>query len=317
MAEAVAVVVAAAAAGGGAGRTGGRIECGGALRGRGRRLLRSAHGEGGHGVLLSRGEGNCGNVLLCSDTCDGEDILLLCGGKPFLLLCPVLARACGEGGELRFCALGLIPSAREVDACGDRSGDAPANRPRPPYALYAEDGIEREAQRDADDEIGECCEHEGCHALRAAQHGVEHDFATHGDVEGRDYGEEAHARGECCGAAVLQEKGKHCFGREGVGEGERQHHDRRHGKPCEGAAHCTSEFARAEVLRREVGQPARYGGEGGDDEGVELDRRGIARHHGRAVAVDEILYEQVAHRDHALLDDAGDGDVEHLPEKPP
>ena len=317
MAEAVAAV-AAAAAGGGAGRTGGRVECGGALRGRGRRLLRSVHGKGGCGVPLRRGKGNCGNVGLCGNTCNGGDILLCCGGKRVLPpLCPVLARACGEGGELHFCARGLIPSAREIDARGDRGGDAPANRPRPPYALYAEDGVEHEAQRDADDEVGERREHEGRHALRAAEHGVEHDFAAHGDVERRDDGEEAHARRKRSGAAVFEKEGEHGLGRESVSERERHHHDRRHREPRESAAFCASEFARAEVLRREVGQPARDRGEGCDDEGVELDRRRVAREHGRAVAVDEILYEQVAHRDHALLDDAGDGDIEHLPEEPP
>ena len=66
----------------------------------------------------------------------------------------------GEGCELRFCALGLIPSAREIDACGHARGDHPAYRPRPPYAFYAEHGVEGEAQRDADDEVDEGGEHE-------------------------------------------------------------------------------------------------------------------------------------------------------------
>ena len=66
----------------------------------------------------------------------------------------------GEGCELRFCALGLIPSAREIDARGHARRDHPANRPRPPYALCAQHGVEGEAQRDADDEVDEGGEHE-------------------------------------------------------------------------------------------------------------------------------------------------------------
>ena len=71
----------------------------------------------------------------------------------------------------------------------------------------------------------------------------------------------------------------------------------------------------AEVLRREVRNAVAQRHERRDDEVVQLDRRGIARHNGRAERIDDTLQHDIADGDEALLQDTRDGDARHAAEQ--
>ena len=67
-------------------------------------------------------------------------------------------------------------------------------------------------------------------------------------------------------------------------------------------------FAGPEVLRRIVGNTVAERGKGRDNHVVELHRRRVACHDGRAEAVDDALDDDVADGNKALLQDARNGD---------
>ena len=71
-------------------------------------------------------------------------------------------------------------------------------------------------------------------------------------------------------------------------------------------------LAGADVLCGVVGNTIAQGGEGGDDQVVQLDGCGVTGHDGGAEAVDNALNDDVADGDEALLHDAGHRDDDQL-----
>ena len=69
----------------------------------------------------------------------------------------------------------------------------------------------------------------------------------------------------------------------------------------------TADLSGADILRGVVGHTVAKGRERGDHQIVQLYRGGIARNNSRAKAVDNALNDDVAHRDKALLQGAGNG----------
>ena len=70
-----------------------------------------------------------------------------------------------------------------------------------------------------------------------------------------------------------------------------------------------------DVLGGVVGYAVSNGGEAGQHQGIELHGGRVACHDRRAEAVDNTLNDDVAHRNEALLQNAGDGDHHNFPQK--
>ena len=79
----------------------------------------------------------------------------------------------------------------------------------------------------------------------------------------------------------------------------------------------TVHLAGTHVLGGVVGNAVAQSGEGGDDHIVQLDRCGVTGDDAGTKGVDDALQDDVAHRDEALLQDAGDGDHGHLAQHVP
>ena len=86
---------------------------------------------------------------------------------------------------------------------------------------------------------------------------------------------------------------------------------------CAKALVHTVHLAGTHVLGGVVGDAVAQGGEGGDDHVVQLDGSGIACNDAGTEGVDDALQNDVAHRDEALLQDAGDGHHGHLAQHVP
>lgn len=145
------------------------------------------------------------------------------------------------------------------------------------------------------------------HPPGAPENAVGHQLGGNDEVEGGEDAKIGYAGSEGVLRGAVQEKGQHVpAGKEIQQEqGQAQKPHQLHPGP-ESGPH-PGELLCADVLGGVVGHTVGQGGEGGDDQVVQLYSGGVARHNAGAKAVDAPLEDDVAHGDEALLEDAGDG----------
>ena len=230
----------------------------------------------------------------------------------------------GAGGSFRRLrdgrsALGPAEGA-QAEIQGKPGADGPADGPGQPDAGGAQHrGRQRHRQSHPQDQVGKGGNHELHHQRAAAQHAVRHQLEGHHKVEGGHDPQKEDAGLDGGAGGLVHEQEQQLPPGEEVGR-RQGHADQPHQFDAGDVAlaHPLG-LGCAQVLAGVVGDAVGQGGERGDDQVVQLDRRRIAGDDAGAKAVDDALDDDVAHRHRALLQDAGHGDdrdlAQHLPGK--
>ena len=156
-------------------------------------------------------------------------------------------------------------------------------------------------QHHAQDQIGEGRDHKGLHPSRAAQNAVRDQLRGYHKIERRDDLQKPDADIHCRTVRMIEEHIDQPASQEEIQHRHRHTDDPHKPDACAETVADAAELSRAEILCGEIGNTVAERRQRSDDQIIELDRRRIARCHGRAEIVDDALNDDIADRDKALL----------------
>ena len=176
--------------------------------------------------------------------------------------------------------------------------------------LVADHIEQRDRQHHADDQVGECRDHERAHRTGAAQHAVAHELGANDQIERHDREQIASCDIDNAGGAARRDEQADDLIRERQIDRHEHHRqaERIHRAPFEARTDAV-ELARADILCNIAGQTRGERHTAGQRKLVDAVCRREARDDRRAAQVDVILNEYIAHRHKALLGDGRHGVV--------
>ena len=168
---------------------------------------------------------------------------------------------------------------------------------------------EQEGQADPEDKVCKGRRHKIPHGTRTPQDAVQQNLDGWDDIKRRDNQDKQYAGLQRAGGVILQ---KQADQRAAQQDKQRCKGEAREDGDADAAFRPLADAVQLsgpDVLRRKIGHCRAQGAEASDGEVIELDGGGVGGDDRRAKAVDQPLDEDIADRDKALLQCAGDGDA--------